>query len=376
MARLKVDTNISYDDVRKMYYVNFDFGKGEDGKRIKQTKTFKNLKDARKALTAFTNDKNNQNIVKPTGILMKDYVKYWLNDVKSIRCAETTLCAYRNIVNNHIIPEIGELALQKVSAPVINKYMKAMKDKGLSDNTIRKHFVLLKDCFGNAIKEEKMLKNPLDKVEQLKEKRTERDYYTPEQFTKLLEIVKGEEIEIVVRLAGMLGLRKSEILALKWKNVDLENKKIGIVEAITRAGSVVVEKDTKNASSYRFISLPDVVVKLLVKIKAEQVENKIFLGGGYQDRDFVIARPDGTIRNTNYWNNVMLRIVKEHKLEKITLHGLRHSFASIANDRGIGMLQISKLLGHSTISTTSKIYTHMFDDTHQDAISKVAEGFE
>jgi len=142
MARVAVEKNIAFDNVRNIYYVNFDYGKGEDGKRIKQQKTFKTIKEARRALTAFTNDKNNNNIVRPTGTLLKTYLEYWLNDIKGTRCEQTTLSAYRNIINNHIIPEIGELALQKITPAVVNKYMRAMTDKGLSDNTIRKHYVL------------------------------------------------------------------------------------------------------------------------------------------------------------------------------------------------------------------------------------------
>jgi len=376
MARVAVEKNIAFDDVRKIYYVNFDYGKGEDGKRIKKQKTFKTVKEAKKALTAFTNDKNNQNIVRPTGILLKAYLEYWLNDIKGIRCEETTLSAYRNIVNNHIIPEIGELALQKITPSVINKYMRAMTEKGLSDNTIRKHYVLLKDCLKYAVHEEKLLKNPLDKVEQLKATRTERDYYTPEQLEKLFELVKGDKIEIVVRLASLVGLRREEISALKWKNVDFEKKEIRVVEARTQAGGMVVEKATKNASSRRSLHISDSLLELLKKIKQEQAENKKFLGNTYIDNDFVICKVDGTPHKPNYWSDLLLKIVKDNQLDHITLHGLRHTFTSIANDEGVTMFSISKALGHSNLSTTSKIYTHLFDVTHKDAITKVAEVFE
>jgi len=220
------------------------------------------------------------------------------------------------------------------------------------------------------------LKNPLDKVEQLKEKRTERDYYTPEQLEKLFELVKGDKIEIVVRLASLLGLRREEISALKWKNVDFVKQEIHVVEARTQAGGNVVEKETKNKSSRRSLHFPDSLSELLKKIKQEQEENKKFLGSTYTDSDFVICKVDGTPHKPNYWSDLLLKIVKDNQLDHITLHGLRHTFTSMANDKGVTMFDISKALGHSTIATTSKVYTHLFDVTHKDAITKVAEIFE
>ncbi len=215
MGRKAVQRNISFDDVREIYYVHFDYGKDENGKRIKATKTFKDFKEAKKTLTAFEADKNKGNIVAPTGILLKNWLEYWLNDIKNIRCEETTLYGYKNIIYNHIIPSIGELKLQAVTPSVINSYIRLMHDKGLSDNTIRKHYALLKDALKYAVNEDKIIKNPLEKVEPLREVKNERDYYTVEQFKKLLLVVNGDRMEIVVRLAGMLGLRREEIAALK-----------------------------------------------------------------------------------------------------------------------------------------------------------------
>lgn len=375
MARKVVAKNISFDDQRGIYYVNFDYGKDENGKRIKATKTYKDLKEAKKALTAFEADKNKNNVVMPTGILLKVWLEYWLKDIKGIRCEETTLYGYKIIVYNHIIPSIGEIKLQAVTPAVINAYIRQMKEKGLSDNTIRKHYVLLKDSLKHAVNEDKLIKNPLDKVEPLKEVKNERDYYTVEQLKKLFEVVKGDRLEIVVKLAGMLGLRREEIAALKWKNVDFDSKKIAIVEARTQAGKSIVEKDTKNDSSYRTLHAPEGIMSLLFSIKAKQEEDKGLLGTSYNDGGYTVAWEDGSPYKPNYLSDILAKIVKDNNLDYITLHGLRHTFSSISNDLGVSMFDISKTLGHSTIATTSKIYTHMFDPTHKSAIDTVSGAF-
>ena len=375
MGRKSVERNIAYDDVREMYYVNFDYGKDENGKRKKATKTFKTLKEAKKELTAFEADKNKGDIVIPNELLLKDWLTYWLNDIKGIRCEETTLYGYNNIIVNHIIPAIGNLKLQSVTPAIINSYIRQMKDKNLSDNSIRKHYALLKDAFKHAVNEDKILKNPLEKVEPLKEVRNERDFYSLEQLKKLLEVVKADRMEVVVVLAGMLGLRREEIAALKWKNVDFKQKTVSIVEARTQAGKNIVEKSTKNSSSRRILHAPDNIIDILQDIKKKQQKNKKLFPESYNDGDYVICWDDGSPYKPNYLSDMLTKIVREHQLDYITLHGLRHSFSSISNDLGVGMFEISKTLGHSTIATTSKIYTHMFDPTHKKAIDTVSGAF-
>ncbi|MDL2248745.1 tyrosine-type recombinase/integrase [Tyzzerella sp. OttesenSCG-928-J15] len=372
MARKVVVKNIWYDDVRKTHYVSFEYGKDENGKRVKTTKTYKSLREAKKALSDFEADKIKNNIVIPTKLTLKDWLEYWLNDIKGIRCGETTLYGYKNIINKHINPTIGNVQLQAVTPSVINSYIRQMKTKGLTDNTIRKHYALLKDALKHAVNEDKILKNPLDKVEPLKEVKNERDYYNLEQLKKLLEVVDGDRMEIVVKLAGMLGMRREELAALKWKNIDLENKTIAIVEARTQAGKHIIEKDTKNASSYRTLHMPNDIAELLTKIKAAQEENKRLLGSGYTDGGYVICWEDGTPYKPNYLSDILTKIVRENNLDYITLHGLRHTFSSISNDLGVSMFEISKTLGHSTVATTSKIYTHMFDPIHKSAIDTVS----
>ncbi|MNW43624.1 putative prophage phiRv2 integrase [compost metagenome] len=375
MARKVVEKNISYDDQREIYYVNFDYGKDENGKRIKTTKTYKDLKEARKALTAFEADKNKNAVVMPTGILLKNWLEYWMKDIKGIRCEETTLYGYRKIIDNHITPTIGDYKLQSITPSVINSYIRQMKEKDLSDNTIRKHYALLKDALKHAVNEDKLIKNPLDKVEPLKEVKNERDYYTVEQLKKLFEVVNGNRLEVVVKLAGLLGLRREEIAALKWKSVDFDSKTIAIIEARTQAGKSIVEKDTKNDSSYRMLHAPEAIMSLLLSIKAKQEENKRLLGTSYNDGGYVVAWENGSPYKPNYLSDILTKIVRENNLDYITLHGLRHTFSSISNDLGVSMFDISKTLGHSTIATTSKIYTHMFDPTHKSAIDTVSAAF-
>ena len=122
MARTKVETNISYDDEKHLYYVNMDYGKNKSGKRIKSTKTFKSKAEAKKALKEFEADKITGTLVIPTSETLEMWLDYWINNIKSRNCEETTLYGYKNIINRHTKPALGNKVLQKLTAKDINKY--------------------------------------------------------------------------------------------------------------------------------------------------------------------------------------------------------------------------------------------------------------
>lgn len=375
MARKTIEKNIAFDDVKELFYVTFNYGVNEEGKRVKTTKTFETKKKARAALVQFESDKVKGNVVMPNKLTAEKWINYWL-DIKSIKCEETTIYGYKNIINKHLIPYFGEYKLQNITPTVINKYFKFKLDEKLSKSTVRKHQDLLKNILKQAVLEDKMIKNPMDRVEAIKPEKTEMNFYNIEQLQTLFNIVKGNRMEIVIKLAGILGLRREEISGLKWNSVDFENKKITINRARTQAGKKYVEKGTKNTSSYRTLHAPQEIIELLVKIKTKQEENKNLIGKGYVDDGWVIAWENGEPYRPNYLSTLFKNIIDDNQLPPLRLHDLRHSFASVANSLNINLYDISKALGHSKVGTTSDIYTHVFDKTHKKAIDKVANAFK
>lgn len=373
LARKRVEKNIAFDDEKNLFYVTMDYGKDSTGKRVKVTKTFKKKKDAQLALKKFEADKVKGTLVFPSTLTVKDWLEYWLNDIKSLKCEETTLYGYRNIINNHLVKELGNYKLQDLSTTVINKYFKKKKEEGLSNNTIRKHYDLLKDALKQAVYEDKILKNPLDKIEPIKTQKKEMNFYDVKQLKTLFKVVENDRMEIVVKLAGMLGLRREEIAGLKWDNIDLEDNTINIVEARTQAGKNTILKGTKNRSSNRILYIPNEIAELLKIIKSNQNEQKRLLGEEYKDEGYVVAWENGEPYRPNYLSDLFKKIIDDNKLPSLRLHDLRHSFASVANELGVNVYDISRALGHSHISTTTQIYTHLLDKTHKKAISKIAD---
>lgn len=348
MARVKVETNIAYGDQKDLFYVTFNYGTDETGKRVKKTKTFNSKKEAKAELAKFEADKSKGLLVMPSLLLCNSWFDYWL-DVKKIKCEETTLYGYKNIINKHFKPYFKEYKLQELNTTIINKYLGVKVEEGLAKNTVRKHQDLLKDILKQAVNEEKLLKNPLDKIEPIKKEKNEMGYYNIDQLKKLFSVVENDKMEIVVKLAGMLGLRREEICGLKWDSVKLDEKIIIINKARTQAGSKNIDKGTKNTSSYRTLHVPDELLDLFKSIKANQEKQEEKLGQAYNNLDYVVAWEDGQPIRPNYLSHLFKKIIDDNDLPSIRLHDLRHSFASICNDLGLSLYDISKALNYSLL---------------------------
>ncbi|WP_457945403.1 tyrosine-type recombinase/integrase [Caproiciproducens sp. LBM24188] len=374
MARKTVEKNISYDSGKDLYYVNMDYGKDENGKRVKVSKTFRTKSEAKTALKEFEANKTKGQLVIPKKTTLKEWLDYWMENVVKPNRQLTTYHFYKGMIDKYTSPLLGSIPIQDLKPTQIQKYYTQLKNQyKLSLNTIRKHHDMLHLVLGTAVKQEQILQNPVDKVEPPQKQHREAKFYHLDDLKKLYQLVKNTDLEVTVKLAGGLGLRREEVCGLKWKNVDLDNKKIRICEARTIAGTEIIDKDTKNQSSNRTLSIPADIVELLLTEKARQEKNKEYFGELYEDSGYVVVRDDGKPYRPNYLSGKLKKLIDNSELPPLTIHGLRHTFASVANEQGIPLFEIGKVLGHSTPSTTGMIYTHMFDDTHQATLEKVAE---
>lgn len=375
MSREKVADNIYYDSDRKKYYVYFNYGKDQTGKYVRKVKTYSNLKEAKKDLKTFESEKANDRLIAPTGITFGEYVANWIK-YKQLSCEKTTLYGYKSMLNKHILPAIGKMPLQSINSDVIKDYL-YKKNAGLngsqplSENSLRKHYDLLKQIFDRAVDEEKIRVNPLKILIPPKKTKADIAVYTIDQLKKLISVATGTRMEIIIKLAVYLGLRREEICGLKWSAINLENKIVYINNARTYAGSNI-EKTTKTERSKRTLYMPDDLFNTLVTIKEEQerIKDSYHTTEGFE---YVVSMNNGKPMRPNYVSDCFKQMIEDANLPHITLHGLRHSFASVANEKHVSIYEISTILGHSNVKVTEQIYTHLFDKTHQESIDIVAD---
>ena len=373
MARRKVEPNISYDESRKKYYVYMDYGQDTSGKRVRKYKTYSNLAQARRALREFRLSQDTNQQVPPRSTTLNQWLEYWMTEVIIPNRAETTVYGYRKIIENHLSEALGSVPIQKLSPQQLQQYYNMlMRDKGLAPNTVRRHHDLLSCCLHFAMRQDVILRCPTERVEPPRVIPKEARFYSPENLKRLYTLVEGHWLELIVKLAGSLGLRREEICGLRWESVDFDLRKLHIKAARTAAGANIVLKETKNRSSTRVLHMTDEIFRLLKRERVRQTENRLAMGAAWPDSGLVAVDSKGAPYSPNAVSLAFTRFIRHNGLPAITLHGLRHTFATVASAQGAPLFDIGKALGHSTPSTTGRIYTHLLDQTHADTLHRVA----
>lgn len=371
-----IEKNIYYDDVKDLYYVYMDYGKDKNGKRIRKQPTFKTKSEAKKALKNFEADKTKGKLIAPDIRTLEEWLNYWYDAISKNNNEESTNYGYKNIINKHLVPSLGKIKLQKLTPKDIQDYYNEKMNNPehpLSSNTVKKHHVLLKTALSLAVTQDVLNSNPVDKVIPPKFVRPNRKFYDIETMKKLFNAVKGTRLECAVWIAGFTGIRRSELCGIKWDKIDFDSKIINIDYTRVNVGAVIIEKDrTKNDTSTRKISMNDELVAVLNMEKTKQEENRKSLGKHYIESDYVIVMEDGKPFRPNYLSELFTKFITDNGLPELTLHGLRHTVASVANQAGVNLYNISKILGHSNTSTTSKIYTHLFDEAQAESMDAIA----
>ena len=373
MSRKTIERNISFDSVRQLYYVNMDYGLAEGGHRVRTYHTFTSLTLARKALREFETERSLCRQVVPRPITLDQWLDYWMDEVVKPNRAETTVYGYNKIIDNHISPALGDITLQKLTPQDIQKYYTMlMREKGLSPNTVRRHHDLLSSALRMAVKQEVLSRCPTDRVEPPRVVPFEAKFYGPEDLRRLCLLSEGTWLEVVVKLAAGLGLRREEICGLRWPNVDFNQRVVQIKEARTAAGASIIQKTTKTRSSTRTLYLSDSLYNLLLREQQRQQQECILSGRDWDGTGMVLLDRHGEPYPPNAVSLAFTRFIRRNNMPKITLHGLRHTFATVASAQGAPLFDIGKALGHSTPSTTGRIYTHLLDQTHARILDQVA----
>lgn len=304
-------------------------------------------------------------------VLFVDFMLEWLEMMKS-RVAETTFSSYSSGIKESIIPYFIGLNLTltdiEENPKYLQDYYQAELAKGLSSTTVLRRHANIRKALQHAYKLDLIRSNPADKIERPKPATFTASYYNADEIAKLFEVSKGDPLELPIILASYYGLRRSEIVGLKWSAIDFIGNKLSVEFTVTEAslgagnGNILVEKArTKTKSSRRTLPLVEPVRDLLLKIKQEQEENRRLCGGSYNTKyiDFVCVNAVGERIKPNYISQHFQILLARHNLRRIRFHDLRHSCASLLYANGVSLKEIQQWLGHSDISTTANIYTHL-----------------
>ena len=371
-ASLQVKNNIyqvvlNYKDIngkRKQKWVSTGLSEKGNNKRIANQKMQEIL----------TNFKENLNIKEETNNdkLFVSYLKEWLISIKNT-IEENTYDSYKVIVNKICdYFQDKNILLNDLKPVEIQKFYNFLYSKELTGNTVLHYHNVIRKALQTALKLDLILSNPADRVERPKKEQFIGSFYSQAELNTLFTLIKDDPLQIVIYLTSFYGLRRSEVLGLKWDAFDFDNKTITIkhkaIETRKDNKRVILLKDkTKNQSSYRTLPLVDDIIVVLQEHKKQIDENKKLCGNSYNKKylDYICVDSMGKLFRPEYVTDHFTLIMDKNKdiLKKIRFHDLRHSCASLLLAKGIPMKEIQDWLGHSTYSTTANIYAHLEKDT-------------
>lgn len=333
----------------------------------------KMLMDARAAQEAELEAKATEQNAESTSASLIPFTEFlldWLEMTKK-NVEETTYGAYAMGIKNKIIPYFEEhhpgLALCEVTPKHIQDYYTyELTVRGVSANTVIHRHANIRKALQYAFKLGLIDSNPADRIERPKKEKFVGSVYEEDELNRLFEIVKGDPIELGVILGAFYGLRRSEAVGLKWDAIDFKKKTITIRHTVTQATidgkSKIIQKDrTKTKSSYRSLPLVPPFEELLHRLKAQQELNQKLCGRSYCKKytGYIYVNEIGELVKPGYLTQHFPLILQKNGMRKIRFHDLRHSCASLLYANGVSLKEIQEWLGHSDISTTSNIYTHL-----------------
>ena len=301
------------------------------------------------------------------------YIRRWLEKKKPL-IELSTWEGYQIYAERHIIPyfEPMGLTLREVKPHHIKQYYDYKfvngrldgKPGGLAIPSIKKHGIVLKEVLADAVLEELVPRNVASGVKlPAKDVKMRKDtFLAAREANEMLSLFKGHHLEALVYTTLYYGLRRSEVLGLRWQAVDFERNTLSINHTVVKNRTIVMKDSAKTQSSYHTYQLIDDVKKVLLRQREWQKQNRALLGKDYFDSDYVFTWEDGRLFRPDYVTRGFQRVLAENGFPSMRFHDLRHSTASILHDLGWDLKDAQSWLRHSSIEMTADTYTHVSND--------------
>lgn len=364
------------------------------GKRTTKYHSARGTKrDAETELTRILASLDAGTYTEPQRITVAEFLRTWIDHARTMVSAKTHE-RYAEIVDKHLIPTLGHHKLQKLQpihiqaawsdalvkgrrprpqAPAADNAAAAepAAARGLSALTVRHHHRVLRQALANAVRLRLRPINPADEVKPPRVPHKALKVLDPAQTMRLLAAIGHTAVYIPALLALTCGLRRGEILALRWRDVDLEGGTLSVVQSLEQTKTGVTFKAPKTARGRRTIAIPSIAIDALRKHRVAQGELRLRLGLGRDDDALVVARPDGLPVQPRTLTHEFARLVRRVDVPRVRFHDLRHSHMTHLLQAGINPKIASERAGHASVSITLDVYSHVLPGMQEDAAAKV-----
>ena len=413
------------------YLITVSMGYDVNGKKLFQTTTYKpepglTKKQIEKAVytfaTLFENQCKNGETLDGRKITLKEFIDRWIKDYATSNLQPGTLEDYQDLISRFILPSLGHKKMTEIKPHTIASFANELSQDGAKQNgksggyskaSIRKITAVLSSILRTATEWEVIPSNPCDKVRSKGDDMADKiKFFTPQQTASFLDFIEkpytiqtsghtrtddtgvqyevgiydsrremSEQMRCLFNLAVLSGLRKGELLALQWADIDFDNNVILVAKSTAIVNGKQIVKAPKTKTSTRKVSIPQSMTERLKKLKTDQTRHKLQMGASWQDGDWVFTQADGN--QMSYYtplkalHDAIRHYNNSHpdseQLPMIPFHGLRHTSATLLIASNMDMKTVSGRLGHAQTSTTVNIYAHRLLKADEEAASVIED---
>ncbi len=354
------------------------------GKRKQQWVSIKGTKrDAEKRLAGLLHQMDTGTFMKPGKTTLGEFLERWLKDYTWPDLGPRTAEGYESIVRRHLIPKLGKILLIQLKPEHIQEYYSDCLSEGRCDGkggldplTVRHHHMALHRALQIAVKWGVIGNNPADAIDPPRFQRSEIRIMSEDDIQTFLEAARLTPYYTLFYLALFTGMRRSELLALRWSDVDLPLGQISVNRSLHHLQDrSLVFRTPKTAKGRRTIALPPSAALVLREHKKKQGDMHLLLGTLPQESDLVFSQPDGAALLPDTVSHVWSKLAKRIGMEGTRLHDARHTHASLMLKQGIHPKVVQERLGHASIQTTLDTYSHVVPGLQEAAAARFDEAF-
>ncbi len=331
----------------------------------------------------------------PSKLTVRIYLGQWLTSIQP-SVSPKTFERYQEIVKRHLVPALGDTLLRRLSSLQIEAYYAqaraggslrsrprpkageaAAAPAGLSARTVRHHHRILSQALRKAVEAQPRLlnHNPAKGAKAPKPERQEIRALDDAEIKQLLAAAQGTALRQPVLLDLTTGLRRGELLGLRWKDIDLAKGTLTVAQSLEQTKDGLRFKPPKTKSSRRSITLPPVIVEMLRRHRTDQTEARLKIGLGRDPDGLVFTRADGEPIVPDELSKSFVRLARRARLDGVTLHGLRHTHITQLLGRGVPLKVVSERAGHSSVAFTLDVYGHVLSGMQDQATAAIQEAF-
>ncbi|MBI4298688.1 MAG: site-specific integrase [Chloroflexi bacterium] len=345
------------------------------GKRRQQWISVKGTKrEAEKRLSDLLHQLDTGTFMKPGRITLAEYLERWLKDYAKPNLTPRSFERYESIVRVHFMPTLSGIPLTQLRPEHLQKHYTAKLNDGLSARTVKYHHAVIHVALKTAVKWGLLSRNPADAVSAPRARRTEMQTWDEDQLARFLEAAKDTPYHSLFYTALFTGMRRSELLALRWQDVDFMLGQVYVNRSLhhLKDGSYLFT-EPKSAKSRRTIALPPSATLLLQQYHEMRKLDRDILGRPLGDGDLIFSTLDGKPLRPNTVTRAWTTLAARASLKVIRLHDARHTHASIMLKQGIHPKIVQERLGHSSIGITLDTYSHVAPGLQEAAANRFDE---